>query len=335
MPVGSEKFGVGDGEKGENKSGENSGDGKNQTSGLRNFKTWQPPNAGIRRTRVVRPVDPIMEPKPAEKLGSKKGIPESWRVVFDTAETWPYPDPDSEPVVAGPFTSFDDYPVDGKELAVKEARYIPDASDEEWTVERPWGRRAKETQSQYAMFNFYLTLGLKRTLKAVTVEFKVSAAHVSRVAADQDWYNRVRMFDDYRERVYMAELVENIKDMAQTHADTAKRGIEALSLAFDGIVEKLSTESGRADMIDELADLPVQRQLAIAQRTAAVLPSLMSAERLARGMPTEITVDVHAHNHAVTVQTTDELTDIITGLIGPLSAAKPVIVETEDRSSQP
>jgi hypothetical protein len=259
--------------------------------------------------RTSRPIDPILAPVslPAKQLSR---LPESFRVVVDAANTWPYPDPDTNGL-ADSYPSFDD----------DNSTYTP-ADIEPFSENEPWGKMESESPRAYAMFTHYKAQGLTRVMKETAKHFGVNGSHLSHLASQHNWHARIAAWDDYRERVYTNELLMGVREMAERHTEIAKKGIEAMAVIFEGIAEQLSDEDDREAFLAELSELPVRVQLAIAQKSSQVLPNLMNAERLSRGLPTEISANLHQVEHTVSLQSTDDLYSIITGLAGSIAASR-------------
>lgn len=262
--------------------------------------------------REHRPTDLIARPpSPGQKV-SLADLPESFRTALTEAEEWPYVDPDANGL-GDPELSFNDYPSDPDSLP---------AEIEPFSEAEPWGKMINETPREYELFSQYRSQGIARTKRATARHFDLSSIRITKVATSRNWDARVKAWDDYRERVYTMELIQGTKEMAHKHAEIARSGIEALSVAFAGIVEAMANEDDRDALLAELADMPAKHQIALAQGSARVIPNLMNAERLSRGLPTEISQEFHTHDARVTIQTTDDLADILAGIAGPLAVSR-------------
>ena len=273
--------------------------------------------------REHRPIDVLKRPQ--LPLATKtSGLPESWTVIFTEAENWPYVDPD-ENGLANPELSFNDFTSDPE--------YLPEI--EPFSEDEPWGKMISESDREYELFSEYRALGITRSRKKVADKMKLSKIRIDRLAKDRNWEARVQAWDTYRERVYTAELILGVKEMAHDHARIASEGVRALSTVFESIVETMEDEAERDAFLNELKTYPVKTRLAIAQGSARVIPSLMNAERLSRGLPTEISADLQFNETRVTVQTSDDLADILIGLVGPLSVAQSEPIEAEVIEDEP
>lgn len=176
-----------------------------------------------------------------------------------------------------------------------------------------------ETEREYQLFSYYRALGLGRVKSEVSDHFEVAAPYIYRTAKANDWDGRVRAWDIFRERIYSAELIEETREMAKVQASIARKGLMALGSAFEELVTRMENPEVWQE---ELAEIPTKQLMMIAQRSAQVIPNLMNAERLSRGMPTEITATHTTVDHNVNVQTTDDLAAILTGLFGAIGPGR-------------
>lgn len=176
-----------------------------------------------------------------------------------------------------------------------------------------------ETDREYQLFSYYRSLGLGRVKSEVSKHFEVASPYIYRVAKENDWDGRVRAWDIFRERIYSAELIEETREMAKVQASIARKGLMALGSAFEELVTRMENPEVWQE---ELAEIPTKQLMMIAQRSAQVIPNLMNAERLSRGMPTEIVSTHTTVDHNVNVQTTDDLALILAGLFGAIGPGR-------------
>lgn len=242
------------------------------------------------------------KPEPDDKI-----LPGIWKQAIQDARKWPFVDPDvmhEEEV-----DSYADFPADIQEVEEVDAllKEVPDYSEFE-----PWGKMDGETDRDYELFVHYLARGLSRTYADTARHHGISQPYVSRVANKNDWPDRVRAWDDYREKIYTSTVIEKTKKMAEGHATTAAKAITALSLVFDEILKR-AKENPEAHA-EELKELNFRGLFTMAEKAARALPNLMGAERLSRGLPTELTADIQVKENRVVIQTTEELAEIVAGL---------------------
>lgn len=260
------------------------------------------------------PIKGIRNPKTTNGVT----LPLSWQVLTDASESWPFLDPD-ENGLADPEPSFADYPAEPEAFGLN--------GDVPWSNDEPWGRMLSEGDRAWELFCEFRAQGITRSIRQVAEKFELAQSTIFGYAQENNWQARAIAWDDYRERIYTIELLAGVKEMAHRHAEIARNGIESLSVIYDTILGQLSNEVERADFIEELKALPPKTQLAIAQRSGQVMGNMMNSERLARGLPTEITADISLRKTEVTIQPTDALVDIIGGLLAAVAGRESNVIE--------
>lgn len=163
--------------------------------------------------------------------------------------------------------------------------------------QEPWLRLPDESDRGWEMFKFYRDLGPIRTTNMVTDHFDIAQPTVYHYSSKYDWNSRVAAFDQFEDRIYQAQRVVKIREMADTHADLIVSAIQGLNKPLEILMEKINDPQFVHDLKDEEA----VTLLAMARQSAKLLPNLMSAERLARGMATEIVEHQGEINHNVEV----------------------------------
>lgn len=191
-----------------------------------------------------------------------------------------------------------------------------------------WYQIDGETDRSYELFTAFLGLGMGRTKQEVADQFGLSGTHVRKLASDHDWNARAREYDQWRQRIWSATIAEKTMEMAQRHGDVAARGIKTLAMVFEAAEQKGDS------MMAELSSLGAKELLRYVRDAARAIPALMNAERLSVGMPTEINQNQHVTSHEVTIQTTDELAELIGNLNAVISRdpiPEPVVVDVSGR----
>lgn len=229
---------------------------------------------------------------------------------MDEATSWPYVNPD-EAMYAPDIPNETQHP--GWDIIQIDPETEPPFSESE-----PWGRMEGETEREFRWFCYYRSLGMGRKKSDVARHYEVSTAAVSSVVKKNDWDDRILAWDRYREREYTQKVIENVHAMAAHHAEIASRGILALSNAFEALIKRISQDPKKFE--EEIGEMPIRQLFGLAQKSAQVIPNLMNAERLSRGMPTEITKNLTVEEHTVTIQTTDQLAEIVHALTGVISS---------------
>ncbi len=268
--------------------------------------------------QVISPVDLLRPPERQREVASTREalsrLPKSWRTVIAKAEEWPFVDPDV--MLDARVPSLNDYP-EGDEVP---SDIVPFSEYE------PWGKMETETNRDYELFSEYRASGMSRTYTATGKHFGISQSYISKTAQKHDWVDRVRSWDQYREQIYTTEVIESVRKMAHDHAGIANRGIKALSMVFDELIDRMENDPLHEE---ELATIGFRSLFALAEKAARAVPNLMNAERLSRGLPTEISASITVKENRIVIQTTEELAEIIQGLGGVLDAVGEEIEDAE------
>lgn len=171
----------------------------------------------------------------------------------------------------------------------------------------PWNRTEDETDQSWKYFVYYRNAGPTRSINKTAAHFKVKYGSIGRMSAQHRWPARAAAFDEYEDRVYQIRRQIAIREMAERHADQMVDALEALTIPFKALAQKFANEPG---LIDEMAERDVKSLLGMAAQAGRIAPQLMSAERLARGMPSDIVqVDTEVtHVHEIT---TDSLATVL------------------------
>lgn len=191
---------------------------------------------------------------------------------------------------------------------VEYGREVKQAAMDTLSENESWFQIDGETDRSYELFTAFLGLGMGRTKQEVADRFGVSGTYVRKVGSDFDWNKRARDYDQWRQRIWSATIAERTMEMAERHGDIAAKGIRTLALVFDAAEDK------GQDMVAELSSLGAKELLRYVRDAARAIPALMNAERLSVGMPTEISQSRSVQSHEVTIQTTDELADLLGNL---------------------
>jgi len=279
----------------------------------------------IRAGEILRPPleyrgMPSLNPSRETQLSK---LPPSWRTALGKAEEWPFVDPDV--MLATQVPSFGDFPADDS---------VPDDIIP-FSEFEPWGKMEDETGRDYELFSYYRASGLSRSQSATARHFGITQPYVGRVAARCNWLDRVDAWDKYREQVYTTQVIDGIRKMADDHAQIASKGIKALSIAFDKLLERM--EGDDPAWQNEIDELSFRTLFSMVERSGRVLPNLMGAERLSRGLPTELTAQVIIKENRVVVQSTEDLAQIVQGLQSVLQNTQPSddpdIIDVDDIDS--
>lgn len=171
----------------------------------------------------------------------------------------------------------------------------------------PWDRQLAETSDEYLAFATYRNMGPKRTFAQVARELSLSPGHIQKMAADHSWTERVAAWDYYQEKIFQAELAEHTRQMARRHVEMATSSLEALRAPVDALIRKMEQDPQGAMEAFDLVDLT--KLMKMVQDSAKIMPSVMSAERLATNQPTEISE--HTENRNINYGDSERLGEVI------------------------
>lgn len=161
---------------------------------------------------------------------------------------------------------------------------LPDA------YRQPWDRLPDETPAAWKAFQIYRDMGTARTMVGVAKQLGHHPMTVQKRAKKFDWANRVRLMDEHDDRLYQLERVHAIREMADRHGEQIVEMVDALLVPFKAIMLRLEQDP---DAVQDLSEKQFSKLIDMATRAGRLVPGLMNAERLARGMPTEIVETQH------------------------------------------
>ena len=198
------------------------------------------------------------------------------------------------------------------------ARSDIDMPDEKGDYRFPWDQQAEESDLFYTLYLQYRDQGRSRTIldgwKWYRENELGTAAKNSYYvyAKTWDWRERARLWDQYEEAQYQLARGQARREMAERHEVDIVNAIKAVVVPFEALTEAMRTD----EFIESLATMKPARLIDITNRAARALPSLMSAERLARGEATEIVVGQIDVQHNLVIER-----DQIAEILGVLEAA--------------
>ncbi len=192
--------------------------------------------------------------------------------------------------------------------------------------QNPWDRLPDETNYKWDLFCHYRDSGLQRTFIATAAYgeslFKEwrenskgtgdkprtkSRNRISRYSTKHRWKERAYAYDKEQERLYQLARSEAIRDMAARHETVIEKAIDGLMAPIEALSTAMATDP---DFVSNLSKTDAKKLIDLSNRAARTIPSLMAAERLARGMPTEIVGGVVEHQHVVSVER-DQIGEIL------------------------
>jgi hypothetical protein len=193
---------------------------------------------------------------------------------------------------------------------------LPDMDDhDEAGNPKPWAQKENETPRAYALFMAYLSQPRSnRTQAAVARHYKITSASVSATASRHGWGLRARKWDEERDRIYQAEVFDRMREMGERHGNKLEKAIDAIALPLEIMADRIQEDP--EGVAAQLGEKSITQLHNMAIQSARALPNLMTTERLARGLPTEITANVHSGTieHVYTPDISD-LATILQGLV--------------------
>ena len=175
-----------------------------------------------------------------------------------------------------------------------------------------WERLPDETDKAWAAFVYYRDMGPSRTQVAIKAKGGLSFSHTW--PTKYLWTVRVRAFDSYTASILETEYIEATKETARRHAEAASSALEALMAPINALQQQIEEDPDR--VMDRLKQEDPTKLIKMIQGSARVLQPVMSAERLAQGLPTEFTKTEIDSTERVNNAEPDRLATLIGALVG-------------------
>ncbi len=195
----------------------------------------------------------------------------------------------------------------------------------------PWDKLPHESMKAYRAFCAYRDAGRKRSINYLRGQgLPVASVWVQ----EYKWTLRTRIFDEYTLANEQIEQHKLNREMKVKHAEQAAKALDGLMAPFIEFQRRSEQEPER--LKEDMALMDGKKLLSTMQASARVLQPIMSAERLARDMPTEM-VETHVQGQITVQDSPEALADVLgvlaeTGVLASLVGAGPVIdvVDTSD-----
>ncbi len=155
----------------------------------------------------------------------------------------------------------------------------------------PWDRQPGEGDEAWEAFVLYRDMGARRSQESVGGKLGKSRQLMSRWSAEHGWVARAGAWDREQDRVRREAHLEEIAEMSRRHATEARALQTAILRPAHELLRRL-----QANELD-LTSVKVSALIEMALAAARAYPGAAGMERLARGVPTEITstrIDVGA-----------------------------------------
>ena len=121
------------------------------------------------------------------------------------------------------------------------------------------------------------------------------------------WKDRAYQWDQHEEAQYQLARSEAIRKMVDRHERDVSDAIEGLMTPIRALQLRIESDP---DFLGNLSQASAAKLVDMANKASRTIPSLMSAERLARGMPTEIVGGTVEHQLVSTVDR-DQIGEIL------------------------
>lgn len=147
---------------------------------------------------------------------------------------------------------------------------------------RPWEQQPSERPDSYEKFLAFRNFGPGRTLAAVSRLLKQSPATIGVLAHRHNWQGRARAWDNHLQAIQDVAAQESREAMVRDHAAAA---LELLKAARQAISRPKHRPSGWSDdQWENWRPAP-----SVLQSSTQALDKAIHHQRLAAGMPTDIT----------------------------------------------
>ncbi len=200
----------------------------------------------------------------------------------------------------------------GPESIMTSELSVPDLSEETGHI-YPWDRQPEETDFGWALFCHHrdsgITRSLDKTVEAMLEKYppgyttqggiNLNVASLKQRSYLFGWSERTEAFDKEQERLYQIARGLAIREMADRHEETIVEAIGSLMVPIKALQLAMEEDEG---FIKSLSKTDAKKLISMSNIAARTIPSLLQAERLARGMPTEIVSGVIEHQVTHTIE---------------------------------
>ena len=200
----------------------------------------------------------------------------------------------------------------------------------------PWEPLPHETTKSWSAFMAYRDAGHKRSVNYVRgTGIKVA----SNWQQDYKWTLRARLYDEYVQSKEIIETHKLNKQVRQRHADQAAKALDGLMAPFIEYQRRIEEKPGQLAI--EMEAMDAKKLMSTMQASARVLQPLMSAERLAQDLPTEL-IETHVQGQVTVQDSPEALINVLsileeTGVGAALFGTREAIavIDAEDESVDP
>jgi hypothetical protein len=176
-----------------------------------------------------------------------------------------------------------------------------------------WEKIPHESKEQHDAFLAYLEFP-PRSITGLAEQIGSPTTTLYRWARRFSWEDRAREFDIEMDRAFAREMAHQARETARRHSQEARDTIKTLLAPVEAM--RLRYEEDPERFIAELSEKDLNTLFSMVNKSAAKLPSMMNAERLAQGSPTEITKRHDDHSLSVDIGDPARIIDTISALGG-------------------
>lgn len=145
-------------------------------------------------------------------------------------------------------------------------------------VEYPWERRKGESEPAWQAFQMYRDMPLSEaSMRQVARTLGKSEALIYRWSARHEWVERRSAWDAEQDHRRVEAMTSETVEMAKRHATNAAAYMRTLLLPAEEIIRRI-----RENRLG-LSELTVKELMSLNSQAARVFPTIMAAERIARG----------------------------------------------------
>jgi hypothetical protein len=152
-----------------------------------------------------------------------------------------------------------------------------------------WERRDSESAESFEAFSFYRDQGADRSLRSTAQYLRKSNAVIMAWSRRDSWVQRCVQYDAYLDSIRRREAEEAIVAMSHRHAESLERTWKILAAPAVELATRLEDPEDKT-----LKELTTSELLSAVATIGRVMPRLVQAERLVRGISTENVAEADA-----------------------------------------
>ena len=186
----------------------------------------------------------------------------------------------------------------------------------------PWDRQPEDkTDFWWLLFEHFRDSGVGRSMPDTTdwyndmggtpVKTSITVQGLRLQSTKARWVERASAWDIEQERLYQIARAEKIREMVERHGDQIEEALDGLMTPIRALLHRIESDP---DFIAKLSETSASKLIGLANAASRTMPNLMSAERLARDMPTTIVGGTVQHN--IEMVEVDHIGEVLAVLAG-------------------